>query len=252
MLLGSVLVMATQTRAELPVIFDCNLGEDGLAEFEPEVQRPALWLRQDRPAVLAEVQPWQPYVAPPPRRWWPFVVPVVAAGVIAGGVASWLGLSAGSASLPSTPRPSESTVLSRVSSDVPIVAPVHATVSKPAASAPVEEPAPSRVDPALEQTLAMVSAAYRARDAQSLASIWPGADTAALTAAFSALKYQALSFDHCAVHPGGTSGAVARCDVTIATAPKDGDPALQRRRESWTLLLDPSGDRWTITGASVP
>jgi hypothetical protein len=240
--------MGTNTRAELPVIFDCNLGEDGLAEFEPEVQRPALGLRQDRPAG-ADVQPWRPYVAPPPRRWWPFVLLVVAAGVSAGGVASWLALSAGSGSLPSTPPPSQPNVLSRVSSDVPIVAPVHATVSKPAARSLAEEP--SRVDPALEQTLALVSAAYRARDAQSLASVWPGADTAALTAAFSDLKYQALSFDHCAVHPSGASGGVASCDVTIATAPKDGDPALQRRRESWTLLLDRSGDRWTITGASV-
>jgi hypothetical protein len=39
--------------------------------------------------------------------------------------------------------------------------------------------------------------------------------------------------------------------VLIAAAPKDGDPALQRRHESWTLLLERSGERWTITGASV-
>jgi len=53
------------------------------------------------------------------------------------------------------------------------------------------------------------------------------------------------------VRPRADARAVASCDVLIAAAPKDGDPALQRRHESWTLLLERSGERWTITGASV-
>src|SRR5215468_5746753 len=99
--------MATETRAELPVIFDCNLGEDGLAEFEPEVQ---------------------PYAASPTRRWWPLAVPVLVLGVIAGGVGSWLGLTAGSASRSSMPRPAVSNVLSDASNEAPVAAPVLATV----------------------------------------------------------------------------------------------------------------------------
>ena len=248
--------MPTDTRAELPVIFDCNAGEDGLAEFEPEVQRGTLWLRDPAPTV--EVQRREPYVsAPPAPRRWPFVLPVVLAGAVVGGAASWLGLGGGPPSLPSVPgRSALQGVSSEVPSrDVPNVEPVHASVSEPAATAPVTQPvpelAPARIPPAFEQTLAAVSGAYRARDAQALAAVWPGADTAALSHAFAELKYQALSFDRCALHATGGSSAMATCDVTIASAPKEGDPALQRRHESWSVLLEHSGDRWTINGVSV-
>jgi hypothetical protein len=129
------------------------------------------------------------------------------------------------------------------------VAPV--TAPAPTEAAPAKEPAPVRIDPAFERTLASVSQSYRALDAASLTAVWPGADTARLSRAFADLKYQAVSFDHCAVRPDGNATAVASCEVLIAAAPKGGDQALERRRESWTLLLDRSGERWTITGASV-
>jgi len=224
--------MATHTRAELPVVFDCNVGEGGLDEFEPEAPR------------------WEPYVARAASRRWPFVVPVVIAAAMAGAAVSWLGIKPTSDALPAVPPPPAA---SEVSTDVPssepvFVAPVSgSTASRPA---PATEPAPA-LDPAFERTLASVSQSYRALDAALLTAVWPGADTARLSRAFADLKYQTLSFDHCAVRPDADTSAVASCDVLIAAAPKAGDPALQRRHESWTLLLDRSGERWTITGASV-
>jgi hypothetical protein len=228
--------MATHSMVEPPVVFDCNLGEDGLAEFESE----------DAPR-------WEPYVARGARRRWPFVVPVVIAAALAGAAVSWREIGATFEALPAASAPpatsSPSSAIPRPGSEPVVVAPVSASI--PTGPPPAKKPAPLRLDPALEQTLASVSRSYRALDAASLTAVWPGADTARLSGAFADLKYQALSFDHCAVRPNGDTSAVASCDVVIATAPKAGDPALQRRQESWTLLLDRSGGRWTITGASV-
>jgi len=228
--------MATHTRAELPVVFDCNLGAGGLDEFESE-----------------DVPRWEPSVARAASRRWPFVLPVVIAAAMAGAAVSWLGIKPTSDALPAVPPPPPP-AMSEVSIDVPsskpvFVAPVSgSTAARPA---PGTEPAPARIDPAFERTLASVSQSYRALDAAMLTTVWPGADTARLSRAFADLKYQTLSFDHCAVRPSGGTSAVASCDVSIAAAPKAGDPALERRHESWTLLLDRTGGRWTITGASV-
>jgi hypothetical protein len=236
--------MATHTRAELPVVFDCNLGEGGLDEFEPEDQRGALRLRVDSP-IAVDTPRWEPYVARAASRRWPFVVPVVIAAAMAGAAVSWLGTRPGFDALPVAPPPPAT---SEVSTGVPREPVFVAPVSGSTASGPA---APARIDPAFERTLASVSQSYRALDAALLTAVWPGADTARLSRDFADLKYQTLSFDHCAVRPNGDSSAVASCDVLIAAAPKAGDPALQRRHESWTLLLDRSGERWTITGASV-
>lgn len=226
--------MATHTRAELPVIFDCNIGEDGLAEFEPEAQRGAA------------------QAARPAGRRWPRAVPVVIAAVIAGGAVSWLRISTETGELPSTPRPS---VSSEVSAGEPALANAVTALQQTAPATPravATPPVPPAVDPALERTLARVSESYRALDATSLSVVWPGVDTETLSRDFAGLKYQRLSFDRCAVRPNDAAGAVATCEVTRAMAPNEGDPSLQRRHESWTLVLDRSaGDRWTITGASV-
>ena len=132
------------------------------------------------------------------------------------------------------------------------VAPPSPVVSTPPAdSVPAPDLRRSTVDPAFARTLASVSESYRLLDAASLASVWPGADTASLSRSFDELKYQALSFDRCAVRPNGPSGAIASCEVSLAMAPKADDASLQRRRESWTLVLDRSGERWTIAGVSV-
>jgi len=257
--------MATHIRAELPLAFGCNRGDDALAEFEPEVQRDDLWLRVERPTAI-DTSPWEPhvargwepYVVRAARRRWPtvvrvMVVPVMIVAVIAGAAVSWVGISAKSDALPAVPGPPPtrdiSTALPSPSSKPVFVAPVAAPI--PTKPSPAIEPAPVRVDPAFERTLARVSQSYRALDAASLTAVWPGADTVRLSRAFADLKYQALSFDHCAVRPNGNAAAVASCDVLITAAPKGGDPAVQRRRESWTLLLDRSGERWTITGVSV-
>ena len=253
--------MAAHTRAELPAVFDCNPGEGGLAEFEPEPegQRDALWQRVDSPAVV-DVPRSEPRVARPAGRRWPFiVVPVVIASAIAGATVSWVGIGAKSgagatsgASRHELEPPAASGLSTSTAPAIsePIVAAPAAAPSAPE-PAPARPPAPAGIDPAFERTLAAVSQSYRALDAESLTAVWPGADTAGLSSAFADLKYQSLSFDHCLVRPQANGGAVASCEALIAAAPKSGDAALQRRHESWTLFLDRSGERWTITGVSV-
>ena len=115
-----------------------------------------------------------------------------------------------------------------------------------------EPVAPVRVptDPAFEQTLAAVSRAYRALDAEAVVAVLPNTDAAGLTQAFSELKYQTLSFDRCALRPNGVESAVASCEVSLAMAPKSGDAALQRRHESWTLVLNRSGEAWRIAAVT--
>jgi hypothetical protein len=125
------------------------------------------------------------------------------------------------------------------------------------ASEPTGEPAPApqaaraALDPAFERTLARISQSYRSLDAASLTRVWPGADTASLSRAFANLKYQSLSFDHCVLRPNGPTGALASCEVSLAMAPNTGDPTLLRRHESWTFVLDRSGEQWRIDGLSV-
>ena len=105
--------------------------------------------------------------------------------------------------------------------------------------------------PAFESALAAVSRAYRERDASQLAGVWPSANTADLERSFSAVKYQSLSFDRCSTRPNGAASVVASCEVSIAAAAKEGDPSLQRHRESWTLVLNRAGEGWTIAGVSA-
>jgi hypothetical protein len=112
------------------------------------------------------------------------------------------------------------------------------------------EPVHTPKDPAIEQTLAAVSRAYRALDAAAVAAVLPNTDSAALAQAFSELKYQALSFDRCAVRPNGAESAVASCDVSLAMAPKSGEAAMLRRHEAWTLVLNRSGEAWRIAAVT--
>jgi hypothetical protein len=106
------------------------------------------------------------------------------------------------------------------------------------------------MDPALEQTLAAVSRAYRALDAAAVAAVLPDTDPAGLAQEFSALKYQALSFDRCALRRNGEDSAIASCDASLAMAPKTGDAALRRRHEAWTLVLNRSGEAWRIAAVT--
>ena len=262
--------MATDTRAELAV-FDCNLRDGGLEEFEPEpeseAERGGLWQRVPSPTAT-DVQRWGPRVDPSRARVWPLVAPVVIAATIAGVAVSWLGLRSGDRAAPLPSRSAVSTELPRV--DPAVVAPAggpdRSAATKAAAAEPVAAPpappqapavatepaAPVRppTDPAFEQTLAAVSRAYRALDAEAVVAVLPNTDPAGLTQAFSELKYQTLSFDRCALRPNGVESAVASCEVSLAMAPKTGDAALQRRHESWTLVLNRAGEAWRIAAVT--
>jgi hypothetical protein len=261
--------MATNTHAEVDTAV--YLDEGGLDDFEPEAQRTApLWLRAPGPTA-ADVRRWEPYVAPPRTRLWPFVTPVLLAGVIAGAAVSWLGVAkseerrAPAPAAPSAAPRMETAVEPPFTLAPPAVAvsPASPAAEPAAPREPVSaagtprEPAPAvaapivpRLDPSIEQTLAAVSRSYRDLDAASLAAVWPGAASESLTQNFSALKYQTLSFDRCQSRPNGPESAVASCEVSIAAAAKAGDPTLQRRRESWTIVMNREGDRWTIAGVT--
>ena len=244
--------MATRTGDELGVVFECDGGLDDF-EPEPETERGLSWRRVASPTAIDRAR-WQPYAAPPPSRSWPILMPAVVAAAIAGAALSWAGLRFGAdpevpkaLAAPVAPVPTELTRTSeaeRQAAALPPAPPV-ATPS-PAAVVP---PAPA--NPVLDSTLAAVSRAYRDRDLAQLTAVWPGADVATLEPAFSAVKYQSLSFDRCTTRPNGTEGVVASCAVSIVAASKDGDPSLQRRRESWTLVLNRAGEGWTIAGVSA-
>jgi hypothetical protein len=253
--------MATNTSAELGVVL-YNLENRGLDEFLPEAQRgDQLWLRVPDPSA-ADVRRWEPYVARTRSRAWPLAVPVVIAATIVGGVVSWARMGPGASVVPAVPRVAPAGAAAAADAVAPPVADAVALpVPQPAAEtappvtraetvlAPAAAPVPA--DTAFVRTLAAVSQSYRTLDAAALTGVWPGADTASLAERFSELKYQSLTFDRCQVRPSGVAGALASCEVSIAAAPKSGEPLLQRRRESWTLVMDRSADRWTITGVSV-
>lgn len=268
--------MATNTRAELAV-FDCNLRGGGLEEFEPEpeTERGGMWLRVPSPTA-ADVQRWEPHVAPHRARVWPLAAPVVITAAIVGAAVPWLGLRTSDRSAPQPPRAVVSTEIPRVDSAgvapaaaEPVTAPPAEPVTAPpptvpasttvppstaapapAAATTLTEPVRPPEDPALAQTLAPVSHAYRALDAAAVAAVLPNTDAAGLTQAFSELKYQTLSFDRCALRPNGAESAVASCDVSLVTAPKTGDAALQRHHEAWTLVLNRSGEGWRIAAVT--
>src|SRR5689334_6363197 len=263
--------MATHTSAELESAFDCNIGGDGLTEFDPEPQRDPdrLWLRDEHPNTV-DARPYEPVVVRAEPRRWPLIAgAVIAVAVVAGGAVSWFGMRSRVATLPPPPAPAAvSSAQSAPVVPVPLAStPAPAPVPEQPAPAVVRPTTPALVTaepnrvassaerraltPALDRTLARVSDAYRRLDASALSGVWPGADTASLSRAFAGLKYQSLSFDHCTVRPSGPTGALALCDVSLAKASNDGDPSLQRRHESWTLILDRSGDPWTIAGVSV-
>jgi len=248
--------MGTTRRAELRALFDCDPREGGLDEFEPETERGAPWHQVPTPVAI-DLLRWEPSIARPATRSWLFAVPVVIGAAIAGAAVSWFGLRA--SETPGGPAPSRSAASDSAVPDAlpaapvvpePVVkdAPVPATVLAPVAPAPL---VPAPLNPALESTLAAVSRSYRDLDPAALAAVWPGADTASLERSFAALKYQTLSFERCETRENGSEGVLASCEVSIAAASKSGDPELRRRRESWTLVLARSGDRWTIHGVSV-
>ena len=245
-------------------------------ELPPRVDR-ELPLRVDRTSAVDEsrsgaevyrraedVDHPRLFAAPSPRRrrrWRFLLVPVAIAAVIAGGAVSWFAMQANRRPTLPVPRSPTPIAMPRAEApEAPALAPAPpVAVETPRAAPPVQEPRVARaapeptsapIDPALGRTLAAVSQSYRALDAASLRAVWPGADTAALSQAFAQLRYQALSFERCSMRPNGSNGAVASCDVAISSAPRAGDPALQRRRESWTLALVRAGDRWTIAGVS--
>jgi hypothetical protein len=282
--------MATQTRPELQHVFDCNIDNAGLTEFEPEPERvvdqapadPDQLRLHDEPFSDVDVLPAKPVVVPEESRRWPIIAAtVIALAAVLGGAVSWFGMRARVTTLPAPPPAVATTIPDALEVPVksapalPAVQPAPALVRPAPTPAPVQ-PAPAVVrptptatatatesipvspaaerrtlDPALDRTLARVSDAYRRLDASALTSIWPGADTASLSRAFAGLKYQSLSFERCSLRPNGPTGALASCDVSLAMASNGGDAALQRRHESWTLVLDRTGDPWTIAGVSV-
>ena len=225
------------------------------------------------PLVISDEQRWQPRVNPPRSRVWLLVLPVVISAALAGAAMWWLSteiphVDPAVVAVKAGPDRSTATVAPDRSAATEAAAepatPSSATVPDSTVPASTAAPAPSIAtaptvptepvhtpkDPAFEQTLAEVSRAYRALDAAAVAAVLPNTDSAALAQAFSELKYQALSFDRCAVRPNGAESAVASCDVSLAMAPKSGQGAMLRRHEAWTLVLNRSGEAWRIAAVT--
>ena len=255
--------MATSAglRSGFEYDLEYNSGGRGLDEFESEDERPAFPIVDgpDRVEVrLDGLEAREPLGRP--RR---FGMPIAAAALVAAAV-GWLAArqpaAAPALNVPPAPAPAPASAPARGAAAPPAVAFSEAAVEPgevaPEAARPAARPQPRRTAPAppraaIDETLANVSQAYRALDAAALAVVWPGADAAALSRQFSSLKYQSLSFDACDVRATGPDRAVASCAVSIAAAAKEGDPSLQQRRESWTIVLAREGERYLITGVST-
>ena len=225
------------------------------------------------PLVISDEQRWQPRVDPPRSRvWlWLLVLPVVISAALAGAAMLWLSteiphvdpavvaVKAGPDRSAATLAPDRSAA-TKAEAEPATPSSVTASTAVPTPSVPTPsiataptgrtEPVQTPKDPAFEQTLAEVSRAYRALDAAAVAAVLPNTDSAALAQVFSELKYQALSFDRCAVRPNGAESAVASCDVSLAMAPKSGEAAMLRRHEAWTLVLNRSGEAWRIAAVT--
>ena len=200
----------------------------------------------------------RPIYEPPvrPRRW-PIFVPL-AVGVVAAsagyGLSSW---DAGLPSLPSAPAwwatagppvraiPIPDVPAAVVTPPASLATPPPAIVDTAPTSGDTAQASGGPVRAAVDEALAGVSRSFRTMDAASLRQVWPGADVGELSRRFSTLKYQSLSFERCDLRPVGGQ-IVASCLVSLAAAPNVGDPALQRRRESWSIVFNRSGDRYVI------
>ena len=130
------------------------------------------------------------------------------------------------------------------------------TPTAPAAStAPPPTAAPATPSPELPagigETLDAYRRAFDTLDARSITAIWPGADVDTLASTFSALRYQHLSFDRCQTRVTADDYAVASCDGSISDVSRTGDPALRRRRASWTIALRRVAGQWTIESVST-
>jgi hypothetical protein len=265
------------TSAELRPGFEYDLeyktGGSGLDEFEPEHERDAVVAARGGDRVEVQLNGFE--ARAPSGGWHRFGMKVATAALVVAAVV-WLAVwqpapaPAPNAPLDLVPAAAAPAPVPSVASQ-PAVAVSEAAVeprevapegARPAAK-PQPKPQPRQAtaapphavsDPpsaAIDHTLAGVSQAYRALDAAALGAVWPGADAAALSRQFSSLKYQSLSFDACEMRASGPEQAVVSCAVSIAAAAKEGDPSLQQRRESWTIVLARKGDRYLITGVST-
>lgn len=264
--------------------------DSGLAEFAPEGERDSEPLtsrddrllisrddrlqisRDDRPPTsyrYADIGPLSADVGQRiPGRRWMVVLPLAAAAIAVLAVVAVLAVrDRGLAPLPQRPAawPRAAALTPIAAPEMPLDAATDAAPAvavpppsvAPETALPTREPVPpgprvlSPAAAAIDEVLASVRQSYRALDAASLARVWPRADIEALSQRFSALKYQSLSFDRCDVRPVAGGQVVASCAVSIAAASESGDPTLQRRHESWSIVFDRSGDRYVIGSVAI-
>ena len=226
-------VFRVEREPDLEVEREPDFGPQGEPDELP------MWVVADS---TPEVRP-RPIVEPRVQaRRWPIFIPL-AVGVIA--VSAGYGLASRDVGLPVLPSaPARWATAGRQLAPIPVPElPPSAIVRDAVGGSLQASGGPLRA--AVDEALAGVSRSFRALDAASLTQVWPDADVAGLSRRFSALKYQSLSFDRCDPRPVGRQ-IVASCQVSIAAAANAGDPALQRRRESWSIVFDRSGDRYVI------
>ena len=115
-------------------------------------------------------------------------------------------------------------------------------------------PAPRVTDAATRSVLGTVQtfgAAWSRLDATSTRRVWPAADGAVLTRAFTGISEQRLTLRGCAVSVD-RQDATARCAGTLRYRPRVGDHATQTRYGPWDFTLEKQRAGWVITTVKAP
>lgn len=93
--------------------------------------------------------------------------------------------------------------------------------------------------------------AHDRRDAAAVAALWPTTNADDLTRAFSSVKQQDLSFDHCTTTELTVDHGIVECPGEIRFVRQVGSDRLQVRRAVWTISVARTSDHWSVRNVVV-
>lgn len=130
-------------------------------------------------------------------------------------------------------------------------APVNAAPATAAIDASANPPvSPPSAEASIRAVLDAYRLAYDQRDADAVASAWPGANTKALSKAFEQLDEQSLQFDSCAIHATGTV-AEAACTGTAMYVPRVGKRTEHADARKWSFQFRQVKGVWVIASVTA-